>query len=53
MSTKQSFEIQLTPVLNNGQEIPKTILSQFPTTFPIFFDLTREAVEMLRSGTRK
>ncbi|CAF3325994.1 unnamed protein product [Rotaria socialis] len=51
MSTKQSFEIQLTPVLNNGQEISKTILSQFPTTFPIFFDLTREAVEMLRSGT--
>lgn len=33
----------------------KTISQQFPTTFTIFFDLTREAVETLRAGasTRK
>ncbi|CAF0733569.1 unnamed protein product [Rotaria sp. Silwood1] len=56
LSTKQSLEIQLTPVANNEQEISKTTSSQFPTIFTIYFDLTREAVETLRSGgasTRK
>ncbi|UJR33883.1 hypothetical protein I4U23_021304 [Adineta vaga] len=55
MATVQSIEILLTPVLIDGQEISKTISSQFPSTFTIYFDLTREAVEMIRSGasTRK
>ncbi|CAF1202219.1 unnamed protein product [Adineta ricciae] len=55
MSTVQSIELLLTPVLIDGQEISKTISSQFPATFTICFDLTREAVEMVRSGasTRK
>ncbi|CAF0798810.1 unnamed protein product [Adineta steineri] len=55
LSTVQSLEIELTPVLINGQEISKAISSQFPSIFTIYFDLTREAIEVVRSGssTRK
>lgn len=77
MSTVQSLEIQLTPLINDDQDLvsnlvscsrleisdrdsdsslqSKTIPSQFPETFTICFNLTREAVEMVRAGlsTRK
>ena len=77
MSTLQSLEIQLTPIINDEQDIvnsfvsssrraksnraydilfqSKSIPSQFPETFTICFNLTREVVEMVRAGlsTRK
>lgn len=51
MSTVQSLEIQLTPVVTNDSDSSKTSLYQFPNTFTIYFDLTREAVEMARTST--